>query len=285
MNRADNQVTVVTVTYQSIALADSLAVTLGRFQHVIVIDNASKDGTAEALSSRLPQAQIVRNTVNAGFGRANNQAIALVDTRYALLLNPDCDIQVNALECLLDAAKRYPAAAIVAPQGWRSQETAQPSYRHAFFEHRAKQAYRIPDATCSAKWLHGCCMLIEVDAFRKFGGFDERFFLYYEDDDLCLTALNAGYDCLLEPKAQVLHIGGASSTPSWRTDFFKQFHFFRSRHLIIGKYMGKAAAWRYSAKTALAAPLAVILYALLLRRKHALKWLAWGCSSWLIPFH
>jgi N-acetylglucosaminyl-diphospho-decaprenol L-rhamnosyltransferase len=127
-------------------------------------------------------------------------------------------------------------------------------------------------------------LLIRVDAFRNFGGFDERFFLYYEDDDLCLRALQAGYDCLLEPQAQVLHIGGASSTQSWRTDFFKQFHFFRSRHLIVGKYLGKSAAWRYGMKTALAAPLAVVLYTLLLRRKHALKWLAWGCSSWLRPF-
>jgi hypothetical protein len=68
-----------------------------------------------------------------------------------------------------------------------------------------------------------------------------------------------------------------------RNDFFKQFHFFRSRRLIIGKYIGLGAAWRYSVKTALAAPFAVLLYVMLLRRKHALKWLAWGCSSWLKP--
>ncbi|MFI4941562.1 MAG: glycosyltransferase family 2 protein, partial [Burkholderiales bacterium] len=276
MTRAIDNVTVITVTHESIALADPLAATLQRFEHVIVVDNASRDGTADALSSRLPHAKILRNRVNSGFGSANNQAVALVETQYALLLNPDCDIQADALECMLDTAGRYPAAAIVAPQGWRTKETAQPSYRHAFFEHRVKQAYRIPDGTCSAKWLHGCCLLVRVDAFRKFGGFDERFFLYYEDDDLCLRALHAGYDCLLEPQAQVLHIGGASSAPSWRTDFFKQFHFFRSRHLIIGKYLGKTAAWRYRVKTAVGAPFAVVLYTLLLRRKLALKWLAWG---------
>jgi N-acetylglucosaminyl-diphospho-decaprenol L-rhamnosyltransferase len=284
VNRTNDNVTIITVTYESVALANPLAATLQRFQHVVVIDNASKDGTADALSHRLPHARIVRNIVNAGFGRANNQAVALVNTPYALLLNPDCDIQVSALECLLDTAERYPSAAIVAPQGWRTSKTVQPSHRHAFFEHRAKQSYRIPDATCSAKWLHGCCLLVRVDAFRQFGGFDERFFLYYEDDDLCLRALHAGYDCLLEPQAQVLHIGGGSSMPSWRTDFFKQFHFFRSRHLIIDKYLGQAAARRYSTKTVLAAPLAVVLYTLLLRRKHALKWLAWGCSSWFKLF-
>jgi N-acetylglucosaminyl-diphospho-decaprenol L-rhamnosyltransferase len=284
MNTVNDAVTIVTVTYESMALADALATTLRRFRHVIVVDNASQDNTANAMSGLLPHAHIIRNTVNTGFGRANNQAMALVKTRYALLLNPDCDIQVDALKFLQEAAERYPTAAIIAPQGWRSHDVVQPSYRHAFFERREKSAYQIPDGICSAKWLHGCCMLVRVDAFREFGGFDERFFLYYEDDDLCLRALTAGYDCLLEPRAEVMHIGGASSEPSWRTDFFKQFHFFRSRHLIIGKYLGKAAAWRYIMKTAVAAVPAVVLYVLLLRRKHALKWLAWGCSAWLMPF-
>jgi len=277
-------VTAISVTYESAVLAETIATTLLRFEHVIIVDNASRDGSADRLTHHLPHAHIVRNTVNKGFGSANNQAMTLVKTRFALLLNPDCDIQLDALQTLFNTAACYPDAAIIAPQGWRSAQIPQPSYRQAFFEKRTKKAYLIPDGTCSAKWLHGCCLLIRVDAFRKFGGFDERFFLYYEDDDLCLHALQAGYDCLLEPHAQVLHIGDASSMPSWRTTFFKQFQFFRSRHLIIGKYLGKAPAWRYSMKTGLVAPFAVLLYTLLLRRKHALKWLAWGCSAWFRPF-
>jgi len=278
-----DDVTVVCVTYESGGLIESLCATLAQFGHIVIVDNASKDRCPDAFARRLPQACIIRNADNKGFGTANNQAVALVETPYALLLNPDCEIEPQALDFLMATAERYPDAAIVAPQGWRSAHTAQPSYRQAFFERRPKRAYRIPDATCSAKWLHGCCLLVKVDAFKKFGGFDERFFLYYEDDDLCLRALDAGYDCLLEPLSSVIHIGGASSTPSWRNDFFKQFHFFRSRRLIIGKYLGRAAAWRYSLKTAVAAPFAVLLYALLLRRQHALKWAAWGCSSWTKP--
>jgi N-acetylglucosaminyl-diphospho-decaprenol L-rhamnosyltransferase len=280
MNRAFEQVTVISVTYESVAVAASLAQTLQRFLNVIVIDNASRDGTAQALAAQLPHALVVGNQANIGFGPANNQAVAMVKTPYALLLNPDCDISQDALQSLLATAERYPSGAIVAPQGWYAKDLPQPSYRHAFYETRAPQQYRIPDGTCSAKWLHGCCLLVRVDAFRQFGGFDERFFLYYEDDDLCLRALQAGYDCLLEPQAQILHIGGASSTPSWRTEFRKHFYFFRSRHLIIGKYLGRVAARQYRVKTALAAPLASLLYVLLLQRKHALKWLAWGCSAW-----
>lgn len=279
MNRAFDSVTVISVTYESAAIADALVHTLARFQNVIVIDNASRDDTARIVSTRLTHAQVVRNPVNIGFGSANNQALALVATRYALLLNPDCDIGIDALEQLLSTAELYPAAAIIAPQGWLGNGKPQPSYRHAFYEKRAAQVYRIPDGVCSAKWVHGCCMLVRVAALRGFGGFDERLFLYYEDDDLCLRALRAGYDCLLEPQARVLHGGGASSKPSWRTEFRKSFFFFRSRHLVLGKYVGSAAARRYRARTALAAPLATLLYVIFLQRRQALKWLAWGCSA------
>ncbi len=246
----------------------------------MVVDNASNDGSADALQTHLPQAQVIRNQANRGFGPANNQGIGLAQTRYALLLNPDCDITAEAVQRLLETAERYPSAAIIAPQGWHNTTTPQPSYRHAFYEQRAPRSYRIPDGTCSAKWLHGCCLLVRVDALRSFGGFDERFFLDYEDDDLCLRALQAGFDCLLEPAAAVLHAGGASSAPSWRTQFRKHFYFFRSRHLILQKYVGAGAAWRYRLKTAVASPIAMLAYGILLQRKHALKWLAWGCSAW-----
>jgi GT2 family glycosyltransferase len=280
MNDTLDSVTVVTITYQSAALVESLSKVLRRFPKVVVVDNASNDGSANALGMQLPHAQIIHNDTNRGFGTANNQGIALARTPYTLLLNPDCDISVEAVQCLLATAARYPSAAIVAPQGWHTPSQAQPSYRHAFYEQRAAQTYRIPDGTCSAKWLHGCCLLVRMDAIRDFGGFDERFFLYYEDDDLCLRALQAGYDCLLEPAADVLHTGGAASARSWRTQFRKHFHLFRSRHLILQKYVGAYAARRYRVKTALASPLAVLLYGILLQRKHALKWLAWGCSAW-----
>ena len=77
MNRAFSQVTVVTVTYNSSAIIDALARTLDRFQNVIAIDNASRDGTAAALMQRLPQARVIGNTANLGFGPANNQAVSL----------------------------------------------------------------------------------------------------------------------------------------------------------------------------------------------------------------
>lgn len=279
-----DDVTVISVTYKSREIVDALVGTLERFAHVIVVDNASADGTAEEVARRLPTATVLANTENLGFGQANNQAVALVQTPYALLLNPDCDITPEAVGKLVDALELYPTAAVVAPQSWHDDGLPQMAYRHAFYEQVPKQPYRIPDGAVSAKWLHGCCLLVRVPVFRAIGGFDKRFFLYYEDDDLCLQVHAAGYECLCVPDAHALHLGGASSTPSVKTSFKKNFNYLRSRYLAIDKYLGSKKSRMYLFQMMLVALFAVPLYALLLQRKHCIKWVAWGCSAWLTAF-
>ncbi len=271
--------TVVCVTHQSRALAESLAESLRPFSQVILIDNGSTDGTADALRRLIPHARLLQRTDNGGFGKANNEAMAQVCTPYALLLNPDCSIAADAMEALLSCMERYPSAAVVAPQGWRANQRPQKSFRPAFYEKLPRRAYRPPDATCSAQWLNGCCLLLRTGAFHRIGGFDERFFLYYEDDDLCLRLRQAGYECLIEPVARALHAGGASCRPSISLSLLKAFHYARSRHLAICKYQGRRAGYRYLARTLLAAAPLSLIYTLTLQRRHAMKWLAWGAAA------
>lgn len=274
-----DQLTIVCVTYQSRSVIESLAATVGAFPHVLIIDNGSDDGTVAAAREAIPHARVIPREDNGGFGKANNEAMAQVKTPFALMLNPDCDIKPEALQILLDVAARYPSAGIVAPQSWRASHKPQKSYRPAFYEPPLKDPYRLADGTCSAQWLNGCCLLARVNAFREIGGFDENFFLFYEDDDLCLRMRKAGFECLLEPSANAWHIGGGSSAPSLRVSFSKPFHYVRSRHLAIRKYQGRGAAWGYLIKLMLAAAPVALIYALLLRRKHFIKWIAWGCSA------
>jgi GT2 family glycosyltransferase len=276
-----DDVTVVCVTYRSRLLAGRMAATLAPFPHVIVVDNGSNDGMHATMRTLLPHANVIERVDNGGFGKACNEGVAAVGTRFVLLLNPDCHIEADAVLALVRTLERYPSAGIAAPQSWRTDDAPQVSCRQAFFERTRGAAYRLPDATCCAKWLHGCCLLVRVDAFRHIGGFDERFFLYYEDDDLCLRMLQAGFECLLEPAARALHAGGASSGTSLRVAFIKPYHYARSRHLAIRKYQGGAAALAYLARTLLGSMFAVPVYALLLRRNYAMRWLAWGCSAWM----
>ena len=272
-------VTVICVTYQSRALVESLAAQLQPFPQVIVVDNGSTDGTVATVRRLVPQARVLQRDHNGGFGRANNKAMEHVITPFALLLNPDCSLAPEALDILRQCMRRYPLAGVVAPQGWRADRRPQKSFRAAFYEKQQRQSYRTADATCSVQWLNGCCLLVRTHAFREIGGFDEQFFLFYEDDDLCLRMRQAGYECLIEPAASALHTGGASSAASLRTSLLKAFHYARSRHLAICKYQGQPAGYRYLAKTLLAAPLLALVYSVLLQRRRAIKWLAWGAAA------
>jgi len=273
------QVTIICVTYKSRTLIESLADTLRPFPHVLIIDNGSDDGTVPAIGRLLPQARIIERSDNAGFGRANNEAMAQVRTPFALLLNPDCDIKPDGLLTLLDTLRRYPSAGMVAPQSWRENQKPQKCFRRAFYDLCPRAPYRVADATCSAQWLNGCCLLLRTEAFRYIGGFDERFFLFYEDDDLCLRMRKAGFECLFEPAANAWHVGGASSAPSVRVSFVKSFHYARSRHLAIREYQGNGAGWRYLLKLMLAALPLALVYGVLLQRRHFIKWVAWGASA------
>jgi Predicted glycosyltransferases len=273
------QMTIICVTYKSRALVESLAETLRPFPHILIIDNGSDDGTASAIRRLLPRARIIERGDNGGFGKANNEAMTEVRTPLALLLNPDCDIKLDGLLTLMDTLRRYPSAGMVAPQSWRENQKPQKCFRRAFYDVQRRTPYRVADATCSAQWLNGCCLLLRTEAFRHIGGFDECFFLFYEDDDLCLRMQRAGFDCLFEPAANAWHVGGASSAPSVRVSFVKAFHYARSRHLAIRRYQGDGAGRRYLLKLMLAALPLALIYGLLLRRRHFIKWVAWGASA------
>lgn len=275
-------ITVISVTYQSESIIQELAKTLLNFKHVVIVDNASSDATLTKITKYIPHAKIIANASNLGFGAGNNIGVAAAHTEYALLLNPDCQISVDDVVKLVDAAVDYPSAGLIAPQGIDANGKNQPSYRHAFYEKRPRGPYHLPDGVCSARWLHGCCLLTRTDAFKKFGGFDTRFFLFFEDDDLCLKCIDSGFDCIVQPAATVVHLGGKSSTPSYKTDFLKQYHWARSKFQLINKYQGYPKALLYRVKIAVCSPFAILLFTLLGRKKYLIKWLAWACFAWAL---
>lgn len=278
------QVTVVCVTYCSRSIGAAIVQNLQPYSNLVIVDNASTDGTADFLQTALPHARVIKNPLNLGFGAANSIGIEAVNTPYALLLNPDTSFSVDSLRTLLQTFARYPNAAIVTPQAYTTNGQAIVSGGEAFYEYDNKgKPYIIPSATCACKWLQGCCLLVDVAKYKAIGGFDPSFFLYYEDDDLCLAAYAAGFECLVEPLAKVVHSEGKSSGSSVRVQYLKAFHYVRSRHLIQKKYLGSAVAMRYRIKVACAALPGMLLYALLLQRKNFLKWLARGAFAFGFP--
>jgi GT2 family glycosyltransferase len=271
-----SRVTVQIVTHHSVQWAVPLGRVLLEADAVRIVDNASSDRTAEAFESALPRAKVVRLPENIGFGAAHNAA-ALADplARELLLLNPDCSITIESLGELLRVLDENPKVGAVSPQLVNPDGSLQVSARNAFF----RPARETVTAGGPAEWLSGACLLVRRTAWAEVRGFDPRYFLFYEDDDLCLRLNRAGWQTWFAPSARAVHAAGTGSAFSWRRWWRKNFHQARSKRLALATWVSPAVARSYRMKVLLGSLFAVPMYLLLLQPRRAVKWAAWGFSA------
>ena len=236
----------------------------------VVVDNASTDGQPDALVSAFPDLDLVRNDVNRGFGAAVNQGFRRSRGRRVLLLNPDAHLGEGALRPLLEALDD-PETALAAPRLILPDGTDQESPRRFYdlaavlarrtplgrtARGRAAAANHVPSSDVSATdvdWVTGAAMLLDRDAVPASGPFDERYFLYFEDVDLCRRLRAAGRRVAFRADAHVAHgFGGASRRQvPWNRAFL--------HHLVSGARYGLrwsrrwwgARWWREVARRAL----------------------------------
>ena len=236
-------ISVLTVTFQSrdlvgIALgsARKAARRAGLSLELVVVDNASTDGSADAVAAAFPEAQLVRNATNDGFGAATNHAITRAGGSFWLLMNPDAVLAPEALGILVAFLRTHPEAAAAAPslQGVDPEvpEGAEsagmtPGLRslaghflllNRFLpgDHggawRGFQLRRVPGRRPRrVEWASAAVLLVRPEAMRQVGGFDERFFMYGEDVDLGARLTAAGWETWLLPEARAGHLIAASS--------------------------------------------------------------------------
>lgn len=202
---------------------------------VVVVDNASGDGTADAVRSEfIGRAAVMANDENLGFGAACNAgARSAPGADWLLFLNADVVLEGGAIAALLSVADRYPKAGVIGPRFTFPGGRVQPSLRGdptrlaLLHQHTALRFLRVgrvaysayksplfgavPQASCTVPVTLGACMLIHGPAFRELGGFDERYFLYFEEADLQRRMREAGRVVVHEPAARAVHEGGASS--------------------------------------------------------------------------
>lgn len=275
---AGERVTYVLVTYQSARILSRALPPLAAAPHIVVVDNGSRDGTTEMVKRLLPQARLVEAGANLGFGRANNLGLEQVRTSYALLLNPDCLLAPGALEELLAAAERYPDAAIVGPKLFDAPGVPSLSFRRAFYERQPKGVTEADGDLC-ADFLTGTAMLLNMATMRRIGFFDPWFFLYFEDDDLCLRVRRAGSSLVLAAQAVGEHLVQQSSPPSLRNRFRRIYCHTLSKIYIERKYLGRGRATRTWLRMTAGSLLSLPVYALALQRDRAWRQLArlWAC--------
>jgi N-acetylglucosaminyl-diphospho-decaprenol L-rhamnosyltransferase len=216
---------------------DTLAAGVAPLEYeVIVVDNASTDDSATVVGDHAPRAQLIRNALNAGFGRAVNQGVARTRAKLVLLVNPDCELHPGAVALLVDELLVHDDCAVAGPDALNPDGSSQGNARGdpnlltglfgratlltRAFPHLPRVTRNIvvpshvPKGATSVEvdWISGACLLLRKAAFEAVGGFDERYFLYWEDADLGRRLRRAGYRIRYVPAAKVVHAIGGSST-------------------------------------------------------------------------
>jgi GT2 family glycosyltransferase len=259
-----DHVTVVVVSHHSAHCLAGLNALLQNCPHVIISDNASNDGTPEQARALWPQAQVLAHSLNLGFGAANNRALARVSTPFAFLLNPDCEITSEALLALINAAQEMPEAALLAPQLVGANGQAEVNYRlpNTLWTSRGPAA----DGPACVGFVCGAAMLFRMERFATVGFFDENFFLYYEDDDLCLRLFKDRLPMVVVPSIQALHRsrGSVKGHAPWKSEYVRGFHHAQSKLIFEQKHGTLSQALiqrrRLLWSTGLALPLRALLF-------------------------
>lgn len=318
-----NQVTVLTVTYNSSHCVPALAEGLRGVPHVIVVDNASGDDSCAAVSAALPRATIIRMPRNQGYGVANNAGLAQVTTPYALLLNPDCLVTPAQIAALVAHAQEWPDATIVAPQLLESSGERQLNYswprddwaprtggaegplnvgyacaavmllnmqqlgmltaEGVDSENAPQRGQFLTDSQAHSpamgqeageKWTDAAHLqptsLLPPRLLTHTGAFDPRFFLYYEDEDLCLRIFKRHGQIIVVPDVQVTHLsrGSVKGKTPLRSEYWRGFHHAQSKIIFIDKHAGRTKALQARRRLMTSSCANVLVRTILISPKH-----------------
>jgi N-acetylglucosaminyl-diphospho-decaprenol L-rhamnosyltransferase len=211
----------------------------GRAWEAVVVDNASEDGSADVVGEFAPQARVVRNATNVGFGRGINQGVAASSAPLVLIMNPDCRLEPGAIATMRAELEAHRQCAIVGPRVLDPDGSVQGSARGdpdmltGLFGRTGPLRVLLPSSSAATRnvisgagavdWVSGACMLVRRTAFEEVGGFDPRYFLYWEDADLCRRLRARGYEVRYLPAATAVHRVGHSSRTA-RAASIKAFH-------------------------------------------------------------
>jgi GT2 family glycosyltransferase len=198
---------------------------------VIVSDNGSTDGSIEFVHKNYPQVRVLENGRNLRFAKGNNVGIAVSQGEYVLILNPDTIIHDHTLDKIVAYADQHPEAGAFGCRVLNADGSYQGCIR-PLYTLRTEWCMALglrPLARLSDKfspgeyvgwkgdtertvgWPAGCFILFRGDLLKRLGGFDEQFFYYYEDTDLCRRVWQAGYSILYTPQCSITHLGGQST--------------------------------------------------------------------------
>jgi len=219
----------------------------------IVVDNASQDESRQMIRSEFPWVKLIENERNLGFARANNQALKICKTKYVYFLNPDTEVRPNVFKTMVKFMDSHPEAGLAGTRISNPDGSPQLSVESRYpGEKYAKQALKALKGDIA--WVSGASMIARRSIVELLGGFDENFFLYGEEQDLCLRIRKSGWTIGYITDAVVVHWGGQSernNRPSevWKKKFDAELIFYKKHYteptiLAIKRANRIKAYWR-----------------------------------------
>ncbi len=241
------------------ALASVLADTAGLRSEIILVDNASRDGTVEMVRAEFPHVHLIPNEINRGFTGGNNQALGEARGHYFFLLNPDAELVPGATRALMDYMGANPRVGIAGPQLLNPDGRVQSSRRRFpdlttallestllqqwFPRNRWLARYYLldtrDDETEEVDWVVGAAMFVRREMYEEVGAFDQDFFMYSEELDWCYRAKRAGWRVVYFPRAQAIHHEAKSSEQVLAA---RDIYFHSSKIRFFHKYHGALPA-------------------------------------------
>jgi GT2 family glycosyltransferase len=225
-------VSIILVNYNGKKIIQDCLQSLRQFNHtilseIIVVDNASEDGSPELICEHFPEVKLIRESVNHGFGKGNNIGAKIAQGEYILFLNTDTILTCDFLPQLLAVMDKNPQVGIVAPkllnQDGSLQISTSPALgvwgeflaqRRSSRYHQGKNKQYIERKFSQQQEVDlvvGAALLIRQKLFEQLRGFDENFFMYFEEADLCQRAQYLGWKIIYEPGVSLIHLHGAST--------------------------------------------------------------------------
>ena len=224
---------IVIVSYNARAdleacLASLHAAPPARPHAIVVVDNASRDGSADAVAERWPAVRLIRNPANVGFAAANNIGVRASSGDLVLLLNSDTVVPAGAIDRLTAALESHPRAAIAGPRLVDGRGVPELSFGRALspcneFRQRALGTFHERGVPAARRWVarrvaaehwpdwvSGACLLVRRPDAEAVGWLDERYFMYGEDVDFCAAVRARGRGVLFTPDAEIVHLRGRS---------------------------------------------------------------------------
>ncbi len=260
-------VSVILVNWNGCALLERALSALFTTTHkvtmqVIVVDNASSDGSVAMVRQQFPQTTLLVNSKNVGFARANNQALELVKGRYILLLNTDAFVHEGTVDGMVAFMDAHPDAGSVGCRLYYEDGTLQRScfafptlatelwsalfldrlFSRSSYFGKYQMTYWNMNDTRSVDSLMGACLMVRSDVVRRIGLFDEQFFMYSEEIDLCYRIQKEGLKNYYIPQFSAIHLWGGSSRRIRRESFLR---LYQSRVKFFRKHYGEEVVKRY----------------------------------------